>query len=397
MMSAPQGRPPFWLLAVITIASTMAMNLFVPALPAAGLELHASNGAMQATISVYILGLSAGQLVYGPIADSIGRRPTLMAGLILYVAGSLLAAFAGSLSGLFGARLLQALGGCAGLALGRAIARDTSEAHDAVRRLALLNLMMMLGPSLAPLLGGIMTSHTGWRTVFYMMTVIGAATLVLSWRLLPETLPNANRQTFHLGQVARNYRTLLHSRAFVYLSIGGGLTTTSMHAFISSAPFIFHDRLGRPLHEVGLYLCALIFGMSLGNAVTSRLVTRMAANRLLIGGTLLSLAAAASLAAQVAIGHLTVTGILLSMTALTCGAGIASPAILTKAISVDAKLIGSASGLYGSTQMLMGAICTGLAAAIGNPAVGAAAVLLGAAILAQVCLRRGLQHLPPEA
>lgn len=394
--AAPQGKPPFWLLAVITIASMMAMNMFVPALPAAGQELQASNGAMQATISLYVLGLSLGQLVYGPIADSIGRRPTLMAGLALYVLGSALAAFAPSLSALLAARMLQALGGCAGLALGRAIARDTSEAHDAVRRLAMLNLMMMLGPSLAPLLGGLITGHTSWRVVFYLMSGIGLVTLLLSWRLLPETLPSSSRQVFRAGLVASNYRSLLKSRAFVYLSVGGGLTTTSMHAFIASAPFIFHDMLDRPLTEVGIYLFTLIFGMSLGNAVTSRLVTRVSANRLLLCGSLFSLAAAGALALLVLFGHLSVTGILLCMTALTCGAGIASPAILTRAISVNSKLIGSASGLYGSTQMLMGALCTTLAACFSNPALGAATVLLAAAIIAQLCLRRGLKHLPQE-
>ena len=131
--------PPLWLLVIITVSGTMGMHMFVPALPQAAQGLAASAGQMQMAISIYIIGLAVGQLVYGPVSDAFGRRPLLMVGLSLYAVGGVAAALAPGLRTLLIARLLQALGGCAGLALGRAIVRDTTRADTAVRQLALLN------------------------------------------------------------------------------------------------------------------------------------------------------------------------------------------------------------------------------------------------------------------
>ena len=125
--------PPMWLLVLITISGTMAMHMFVPALPDAARALGTTAGQMQMAVSIYIIGLAAGQLGYGPLSDALGRRPMLITGLALYALGSVAAAVAPNLGTLLAARLLQALGGCAGLALGRAIVRVTTQAEAAIR------------------------------------------------------------------------------------------------------------------------------------------------------------------------------------------------------------------------------------------------------------------------
>ena len=141
---------PLWLLTLITFSGTLAMHIFVPALPEAARDLGASIGGMQMTVSVYIFGLAVGQLAYGPLSDRFGRRPVLMAGLVLYALAGLAAAFAPDVHSLIVARLLQALGGCAGLVIGRAIVRDTALPQEAARRLAMMNLMVAIGPGAAP-------------------------------------------------------------------------------------------------------------------------------------------------------------------------------------------------------------------------------------------------------
>ena len=153
-MNAPvtaigKARAPLWLLVMITLSGTLAMHMFVPALPDAARALHTNSAAVQATIGIYILGLAFGQLFYGPLSDALGRRPMLMVGLSLYLGAGIVAALAPNVETLVLARLFQALGGCAGLALGRAMVRDTTSADEAVRALALLNLIMMVGPPMA--------------------------------------------------------------------------------------------------------------------------------------------------------------------------------------------------------------------------------------------------------
>ncbi|RAI57808.1 multidrug effflux MFS transporter [Roseicella frigidaeris] len=390
-MAQPRRRePPLWLLVLITLSGTMAMHMFVPALPEAAADLGASVAAMQATISLYILGLAAGQLVCGPLSDRLGRRPTLLWGLGLFTLGGLVAALAPGVRLLIAARLFQALGGCAGLVLGRAMARDTATADDVVRRMALLTLMMMTGPALAPLIGGLLASTLGWRAILVLLTGFGLANLLLSWRLLPETGQRGSGPGARA--LWRAWRGLLTSPAFLGYAIGGGCATTSMYAFVAAAPFVFVAELHRPVEEVGLYLGMLILGMACGNLLIGRLLGRVRAEGLMVGANLLSLASAATLLGAVLLGRLSVPVVMGLMLVFTFGVGMASPTALTKAVGVDPKVIGSASGLYGFSQMAVGALCSALAGIGPDPALAAALVMTLASLCAQlgfwVALRR---------
>jgi MFS transporter, DHA1 family, multidrug resistance protein len=381
--------PPLWLLVLITISGTMAMHMFVPALPDAARALGTTPGQMQMAISIYIIGLAAGQLCYGPLSDALGRRPLLMTGLGLYAVGSVAAAFAPNLGTLLAARLVQALGGCAGLALGRAIVRDTTQAESAIRELALLNLMIMVGPGLAPVVGGAVSAAVGWRAIFALLAVGGVLTLFFTWRLLPETGHPSGR--VGVGTLVADYRELLTSRRFVGFALGGGSATTCVYAFLSAAPFIFVNELHEPVHMVGVYAGLMVLGMAAGNALTSVLAQRMPGARLLRIGNTLSLASGVVLLAIVLTGHLTLLNTIGVMLFFTCGCGMTSPAALAHAVSVNPRLIGSASGLYGCTQMAIGAACTALAALGGDPARAALVVMVVATALAQLAFTVALR------
>lgn len=376
---------PLWLLVLVTFSGTLAMHMFVPALTVAAQSLNTDATTIRMTISVYIFGLAVGQLVYGPLSDVFGRRPTLLVGLALYTAGGFAASVAPNVGVLIAARLVQAAGGCAGLLLGRAIVRDTAESNDAVRRLALMSLMTMVGPGLAPLVGGLLAGSLGWRAIFYVLTALGVLNFCVSWRLLPET--GRPSGTISAGGVARDYRALLGSPRFVGFALGGGCATTAFYGFIAAAPFIFINELHRPLHEVGLYLGLLIVGVSIGNILASRLIGRFSIERLLMAGNFTSLAAAIAVLAAFVFVRPGVIAIEALMVVYCVGAGLCSPAVSTLSISVDPRLIGSAAGLYGFMQMTVGAACTTLAGLGRDPAVAACAVLVGAALLAQVAFR----------
>jgi len=395
-MHGARPSPPVWLLVLITISGTLAMHMFVPALPSAGLSLHASAAAMQSTISIYILGLAGGQLLYGPLSDSFGRRPLLMLGLLIYTLAGLAAALAPNVHLLIGARLFQALGGCAGLALGRAIVRDTATAGEAVRELALLNLMMMVGPGLAPMLGSAITDLMGWRAVFAVLASMGCVTVLLSWKLLPET----GRPTGSINPMAllQDYRVLLRSPAFMGFALGGGFATTSFYAFIAAAPFIVTEQLHHSLHAVGLYLGCVIAGMALGNAITRQLSRRVPLERLLVRANLIATASALCLLAVVWFDRMAAWNVVGLMFLYSLGAGAASPAALSRALgAAPAQAIGSAAGLYGFLQMMIGAACTFGLAIHSNPALAAAMVLTCAMLLSHLAIAVGLRQQPPSA
>jgi DHA1 family bicyclomycin/chloramphenicol resistance-like MFS transporter len=361
------------------------MHIFVPALTMAGRDLHASNTAMQMTVSLYVLGLAGGQLIYGPLADRFGRRPVLLAGLAIYTLaglGTVLASWSHNGAGLLiAARLFQALGGCAGQVLGRAIVRDTSSGGDTARRMAYLNMMVMLSPALAPLLGGLIAAGLGWRAILVGLLLLGMVNLALVWHRLPESRSGAARVS--AAQLARDYTRLLTSRRFLGYTLGGGCATTSFYAFIASAPFIFVQQLHRPEHEVGLYLTSLVSGLWLGNALSGRLLDRIPLTRMIAGGNLLSLVCGVLLLLLAWMGHVNVPVVLTLMFLFTIGAGLCSPAALTLAINVNPTVAGSASGLYGCAQMAVGALCTALSGLGGSPLLATALVLACACVFSQ--------------
>jgi DHA1 family bicyclomycin/chloramphenicol resistance-like MFS transporter len=375
---------------LITFSGTLAMHMFVPALPAVAQDMGASISAVQMTISLYIIGLAFGQLIYGPLSDCFGRRPVLMVGLTLYTAAGMAAALAPGVHTLVTARLVQAFGGCAGLVLGRAMVRDMSGPEDAARQLALMNLVVVIGPAVAPLIGGMLSSSLGWRSIFLLLIALGAANLLFAWRLLPETgQPSGQISILTLG---RDYKGLLGSPSFLGYAVGGACATTSMYAFIAAAPFIFINELHRPLHEVGIFLGLLAVGVSAGSALASRLIGRLSIERMMIGANALSVFAALAFLGVVLLGGLTVTSAIGLMCLFTFGAGMSSPAALTKAVSVNPRTIGSASGLYGFTQMAIGALCTSLSGLGPHPALAAASILAAAGLISQVAFWIALRH-----
>lgn len=388
--AVPQRPPPLWLLVLITLSGTLAMHMFVPALPDAARSFGVAPAVVQATISIYIVGLALGQLVYGPLSDALGRRPLLLAGLALYAAGSIAAMLAGSAQALIAARLVQALGGCAGLALGRAMVRDTNAPGEAVRALALLNLMMMIGPGMAPLIGSGLVGLGGWRAVFAALALAGTATLWLTWRMVPETGMPTGRVS--PGALARDYTALLRSPRFMAYAVGGGCATTAVYAFIAAAPFIITEQLHRPLRDVGLSLALVMVGMAIGNALTRRLVLTVQLGRLLLWGNGVSVVCALAFVLLELSGYLTLAGMLGLMLVFVLGVGLASPAALSKALMADSQRVGAAAGMYGFAQMALGALFTLMVGWGSNPALAAACVLLGAALLGQGCLQFALRR-----
>jgi DHA1 family bicyclomycin/chloramphenicol resistance-like MFS transporter len=377
-------RPRGVVLAAIACSGTLAMHMFVPALPAVARDLDATPAAAQLTLTVYLIGIAAGQLVYGPLSDRFGRRPVLIASLAVFLAASLIATFAPSIQWLIAARVVQALGACGGLVLGRAMARDGATPEQAARHLALLVMVMTASPAIAPLLGGIVATVLGWRGIFGLLGAAGAGLLLLTLISLPET----NRQRAPLPS-ARAFFTvygrLLGRPDFRAYAIGGACMSTSIYAFLSASPFLFTELLKRPLDEVGLYYMAVVAGITLGSWLASRLAARLGIKRLLLAGASLGMAGAVALLSLDLMRMLSVPSLLAAMALFALGAGITSPVATARAISVDPQRIGAASGLYGCLQMSFGAFCTLLAGLWHDAsALPVAIILLTSATTAQI-------------
>lgn len=384
------SRAPLWLLALLTIGATAAIHLLSPALPAASAELGVDPSTIQLAVSLYMIGLAIGQLFYGPISDRYGRRPVLIVGLLIYVIAGLATVLATSGPMLIAARFLQSLGGCAGLVLGRAIIRDTSNAsEDAARRLALMTLMVAIVPGLGPLVGGLLETAFGWRSILFVLSALGTINLACAWFMLDETRPNTGLNTF--TQLSRHYAHLLRSPVFLGYAVGGGCATSSIYSFIAAAPFIFTGELNRPTHEVGLFVAMVISGNWLGSLAANRLIGVLEIKKHLVRANLISVLGAFLLLIFTLAGELSVSTVLISMFCFSVGAGMASPAAASQAISVNPEIIGSAAGLYGFVQMVVGALTTILVGFGDDPALSVGIVLSCAGVIAQASFWRAMK------
>jgi DHA1 family bicyclomycin/chloramphenicol resistance-like MFS transporter len=344
-----------------------------------------SISSAQLTITLYLVGLAVGQLLYGPVSDRYGRRPVVLVGLTLFTAASIATVLAQSGGFLIGARILQSIGGCAGLVLGRAAVRDSAAPDKAAGQLALLGLVLALIPAIAPAIGGYVTAYVSWRGAYGLLAVFGGLTLLACAVLLPETLaPQSGTRT---GSMAASYARLLRSSGFLGYSIGGACTTAAFYGFISASPFIFERQLHQPTQSIGIIYVFLMGGVAFGSVCANRIARHMSLLSALRISNLLGIAGGALFVLADATDTLTVATIVAPVTLVMIGVGMASPFALAGAVSVNPRAIGAASGLYGFIQMGYGMLCTVVVEAWSPGAVyPVAAVLLGSAILGQAAM-----------
>ena len=376
-------RAPFVLLVAMTACGTLGMHVIIPALPAMAAALDMSISSAQLTITLYLIGLAIGQLVYGPISDRFGRRPVVLAGLTLFTVASFITALARTPSLLIGARIMQSVGGCAGLVLGRAAVRDGAAADKAAAQLALLTLVMSMVPAIAPAIGGFLTSWYGWRASFVLLTAIGGLTLLACLFWLPETRAPTTASRSMLSGYAR----LLRSRRFLGYAIGGACSTTAFYGFMSASPFIFERQLNQSPERIGLYYLVLMGGVALGSFSANRVAGRLSMQAALRIANLIGLAGATAFALADLTGNLSVFSVVASVVVFMIGAGMASPFALAGSVSVNPQAIGAASGLYGFVQMGYGMLCTIVAETWSPGAVyPVATILVGSALLGQIAM-----------
>ena len=378
------ARAPFLLLVAVTACGTLGMHIIIPALPATARALGMSIGTSQLTITLYLIGLAIGQLLYGPVSDRFGRRPVLLAGLSLFTVASIVTAAAPNAAILIGARIVQSAGGCAGLVLGRAAVRDGATADKAAGQLALLTLVMSMVPAIAPAIGGFLTAYFGWRSSFVLLAVFGGASLLACLLMMPETFsPTGSSRR----SMVTAYVRLLRSIRFLGYAVGGACTTTAFYGFMSASPFIFEGQLHQPTQRVGLYYLLLMGGVATGSFGANRVAGRLPVQTALRIANGLGILGAALFALADATGMLSVVTVVAPVCLFMVGAGMASPFALAGSVSVNPQAIGAASGMYGFIQMGYGMLCTIVVETWHPGAVyPVATVLLGSALLGQAAM-----------
>jgi len=351
------------ILVALVALGQLTFNIYLPSIPKIAQAFQVSNVQIQYTITLYLIAFAIGQLFTGMLSDRFGRKPVLLAGLCLYAASSLLCAFAGSLITLIAGRILQAIGGCTGFVIARAVVRDMTDQNSAASMLGYITMAMVVAPTIAPTVGGYLTDNFGWQTIFIFLTVFCLATLLAVTLKLPET--NKTRtKSLHIKEQMGNYGQLLRSTPFLGYALTASFASSTFFAFASGSPHIMINMLGLSAAEYGAYFAFGPAGFMVGNFISGRLSVKYGTDRLIDIGNLIAIAGALLMLSFVMAGIFTPLSLSAPFFFVTLSNGLAVTNSIAGAISINPKLAGTAAGLAGFMQMSTAAIVVTLTSSL---------------------------------
>jgi DHA1 family bicyclomycin/chloramphenicol resistance-like MFS transporter len=356
------------LLGVLIALPALGTDLFVPALPVLAYALAVEASAAQYTITTYFVGLGAGQLLWGPLSDHLGRKPVLLAALLLMLASSVAAALTPSLSAVAAARLVQGLAMSSGAVIVRSVVRDLYAHEQAARLLASVTIVFSIVPIAAPITGALLANSGGWQAVLWCMATIAAVLLVATGLGLGETAP-AERRSAHPFAIARTFATVLGERRFVGPFLLILCSQLGIFAWVSNSAFTLVSGLGVSVGAYSLMFAAVMLGQISGAWASRRLVLRMGITKLLRSGAVLMLCAGVVAAGLAWVGIAHWLAVVLPYCAFLFGTALIVPNATAAALSPFPGVAGSASSLIGAIGFTAGAVVSaGLGAAFDGTA-----------------------------
>ena len=341
-------------LGALTAFSPLTIDMYLPALPTMADTFGVTTVDVQATVSSYLVGLALGQLLYGPLSDATGRKFPLYIGIILYIVASLGCVLAPNVDAMIVLRFFQALGGCVGMIIARAIVRDFVTGQEAARLLSTMMLVMGVAPILAPVLGSYILAVADWRAIFLLLSGFGAACLAVTYFYLPETLPPARRRPGGVGIALRTYGHLLRNRRLMGFVLSNGFVFANLFVYITGSPQLFIGIFGLSPVAYAWLFGSNAAGMIVVSQINRALLRRWSLYQILAGALAFNLFACLAMfaVAEVAANVWTLwAGLLIAQSSL----GMISPNSAAAALSGDPSHAGSASSLTGTAPYLLGA------------------------------------------
>jgi DHA1 family bicyclomycin/chloramphenicol resistance-like MFS transporter len=379
------GGHPWRLLALliaITAVGPLSLNILTPAMPGLIVSFGADPGVVQLTLSLYLLGMAISQLVLGPLSDRFGRRPVMLAGLVLTVIASLAALATTSMTGLIIARTCQAFGATTGIVIGRAAIRDLYDRDRAASMIGWVTMAMVVAPMIAPLIGGSLDTAFGWHSIFLCVGACAAAVLAWAAFALPETrrVPTSEGAAMLL----RETTVLLRDQSFIGYALVATFNSAMFFTFIGGAPHVVVTIMHRSSAEYGIWFVVLSAIYMAGNFAAGRWSAQFGVNTMIRAGVALTVLGAAVGILWVLIdpqgGPLVIFA---PQMIIGFASGFMLPNAIAGAVSVRPAAAGAASGITGFMQMGLGAATSQL---VGHLLAGVPTALPLAVIVLVLCV-----------
>jgi DHA1 family bicyclomycin/chloramphenicol resistance-like MFS transporter len=378
-------------LGLLSAIGPVAIDMYLPALPAIGVALQADVDAVQMSLMAFFVSFALSQLVYGPASDIFGRKPPLYAGIALFVMGSVGCALAPDVGWLVAFRFVQGLGGGAPSVVPRAIVRDLHTGPEAARLLSLLLLVFSISPILAPLAGSLVVDAAGWRAIFWVVTAIGVAGLLLTLLALQETRPATERAQSDVASTLRAFARLLRDARFMGLTAIGGLGMAAFFVYLANSSFVLINHYGLTPRQYSLAFSVNALAFIGVSQCSGRLALRYGLVRVV---KVSALGFAAAMGTLLALNLAGIDRLDVMIVLLLTGfgfLGLVLPASSVLALDDHGDIAGAAAALMGALQMVTGAaVIAAMAGSVDGTArpmvAGVAAAALGTLIITGLTL-----------
>ncbi|KPF87757.1 hypothetical protein IP70_02150 [alpha proteobacterium AAP38] len=377
----PPGTSFTWFVVVmgfLTMFGPMAIDMYLPALPSIGADLHADQAAVQMTLSIFLIGYGAGQLLWGPLGDRYGRKGPAAIGVALFILASAGCALAPDIWSLTAWRFLHGVGACAAPVIARAMVRDSFDRDRGASVMSLMMLVMGVAPMLAPLAGGQVLDHVGWRGIFWCLCVFG----LLAGLGLLTVKETARPVGYRSGGLLSNYALLLLDRRFMGYALSSGFVFAGMFAYISGTPFVYIEHFGVAPEHFGFLFGINVVALMIANVVNSRLVLRFGVDRMMGWGILATAGIGAVLIVTGGFGIGGVFGVAIPLFFYLGALGLVGANGMAGSLAAFPHMAGTASSLSGALQLTIGAVAGGIVGALstGGSPLPMCAVLCGCAL-----------------
>lgn len=344
------------LLTMLTALGAISTDLYLPALPAIQEFFHTDVTTVQLTLSVYMVVFGLCQIFYGPLSDRFGRKPIILIGTLIYLFGSIVCVLAPNIEILITGRVLQALGGCAGVILARSMVRDIYGQARSAKVLSYMGTAMALAPALGPIIGGYLTIAYGWQANFIILAIFGGICVLGIIFILPETNQHKDPHAIHPRQTLRNFSTLLKDRHYAGYLLIITFSYSGLFSFISGSAFVFIKILGLSADQFGYCFATAVVGYMIGTQIGGRLVGSAGITRIVGIGSLICAVAGCAILILAIVPFNNVVAILGPMALYMVGLGMVLPTSLAGLVGPFPKMVGTASALAGFVQYSFAAL-----------------------------------------
>jgi DHA1 family bicyclomycin/chloramphenicol resistance-like MFS transporter len=343
-----EGKGLIVLLGALTAFDPLSIDMYLPAFSDIQTEFLTSIDKVELSMSAFFIGMAVGQLFYGPLSDRFGRKRPLIFGMFLYLLATIGCAFAPNIETFIMLRILQALGGCAGMVITRAIIRDLFESKKVAAFLSSMALIMGLAPILAPSIGGFVNSLLGWRAIFGLLAISNIVCLLSIYFLLPETLIKKSSK-LSLGSMLTSYGQLFKERSFVGYLIPDTAIRAGMFAYIAGSPFVFIELFHIPKEHYGWIFGVNALGLMAASQINKRLLKYFDSDTILSWSVRVAAIAAISVFISPLVSSKVIM-LLIPIFFFLATLNFVGPNALAGALSSQGHRAGTASALYGCMQ-----------------------------------------------